>query len=215
MTMLQRICSRVLGVLGGASAAHAQEVTVKVGIVRSISTTPILMATEKGYFKEYGIKVVTENLDTAANAIALLAQNQLQLVAGGISAGYFNALEKNLPITMVLDRVSTPIGHNLMLRPDLKDQITQLQGPQGQDHRQQRPGLGLDLRGRQDAGDRGAHHHRRRDQGHSVHRNMRSRSPTRRSTPPSRSRRSPRNCSTAGHRGEVRRPRRAGQAAAR
>src|SRR2546422_4033889 len=42
----------------------------------------------------------------------------LQIVEGGISAGYFNALEKNLPVTMVLDRVSSPLGHNLMLRPD-------------------------------------------------------------------------------------------------
>ena len=39
--------------------------------------------------------------------IALLAQNQLQIVEGGISAGYFNALEKNLPITIVIDRVSS------------------------------------------------------------------------------------------------------------
>ena len=53
------------------------------------------------------------------------------MVAGGISAGYFNALEKNLPITIVLDRVSTPIGHNLMLRPDLKDQIKQLKQLKG------------------------------------------------------------------------------------
>ena len=45
------------------------------------------------------------------------------MVAGGISAGYFNAIEKNLPITIVADRVSTPIRHNLMIRPDLKDQI--------------------------------------------------------------------------------------------
>jgi NitT/TauT family transport system substrate-binding protein len=128
---LQRSLLVVLGVLGGTLAAHAQEVTVKVGTVRSISTTTILWAAEKGYFKQYGIKVVTENLETAANSIALLAQNQLQLVEGGISAGYFNALEKNLPVTMVLDRVSSPIGHNLMLRPDLKGQITQLRQLKG------------------------------------------------------------------------------------
>ena len=111
--------------------ARAQEVTIKVGTVRSISTATILWASEKGYFKEFGIKVVTETLDTAANSIALLAQNQLQLVEGGISAGYFNALEKNLPITMVLDRVSSPLGHNLMLRPDLKGQITELRQLKG------------------------------------------------------------------------------------
>jgi NitT/TauT family transport system substrate-binding protein len=42
---------------------------------------------------------------------------------GGISAGIFNALEKDLPITILSDRVSTPIGHNLMLRPELKDTV--------------------------------------------------------------------------------------------
>src|SRR5436190_6076325 len=110
----------------GVSAAQAEELTVKVGTVRSISTATILWASEKGYFKDYGIKVATETLDTASNSIALLAQNQLQMVEGGISAGYFNALEKNLPVTMVLDRVSSPLGHNLMLRPDLKDEIKEL-----------------------------------------------------------------------------------------
>jgi NitT/TauT family transport system substrate-binding protein len=119
-------CAIGVGVIAGTDIARAQETTVKVGTVRSISTVSILWAAEKGYFKEFGIKVVTENLDTAANSIALLAQNQLQIVEGGISAGYFNALEKSLPITMVLDRVSSPLGHNLMLRPDLKGQITRI-----------------------------------------------------------------------------------------
>ena len=102
---VQRALLACLAIIGGASAVYGQEVTVKVGAVRSISTAAILWGVEKGYFKDYGIKVVTETLDTAANSIALLAQNQLQLVEGGISAGYFNALEKNLPVTMVLDRV--------------------------------------------------------------------------------------------------------------
>ena len=52
-----------------------------------------------------------EDIDTSANMMALLAQNQLQIVEGGISAGYFNALEKGLPVTIVADRVSTPLGH--------------------------------------------------------------------------------------------------------
>src|SRR5258708_13307077 len=118
-----------LAVIGGAPVAHAKEVTVKIGTVRSISTAAILWGVEKGYFKDYGIKVVTETLDTAANSIALLAQNQLQLVEGGISAGYFNALEKNLPVTMALDRVSSPLGHNLILLPNLKHDITRSRQP--------------------------------------------------------------------------------------
>ena len=68
---------------------------------------------------------------STANVIALLAQNRYQIVAGGISAGIFNALEKNLPITILSDRVSTPIGHNLMLRPDLKDKVKSLKDLKG------------------------------------------------------------------------------------
>ena len=101
----------------------AAETAIKIGIARSTSNAAELMAIKNGYFKEFGIKLDWDDIDTTANVIALLAQGKYQIVAGGISAGYFNALEKNLPITMVADRVSTPIGHNLMLRPDLKDQI--------------------------------------------------------------------------------------------
>ena len=131
MNVLKKTLLACLAVAASAGVARAQEVTVKIGTVRSISTVAILWAVEKGYFKEFGIKVVNENLDTAANSIALLAQNQLQLVEGGISAGYFNALEKNLPVTMVLDRVSSPLGHNLMLRPDHQGKITELKQLKG------------------------------------------------------------------------------------
>ena len=135
MPAFQRTLLACLAVMAAGAvfnrAAPAQETTVKIGTVRSISTVSILWAVERGYFKEFGIKLVSENLDTASNSIALLAQNQLQIVEGGISAGYFNALEKNLPVTMVLDRVSSPLGHNLMLRPDLKDQITDLKQLKG------------------------------------------------------------------------------------
>jgi NitT/TauT family transport system substrate-binding protein len=124
IAMLKHNLMVCLAIVGGAAAAHAQDVTVKIGMVKSISSVATLTAIEKGYFKEFGIKVETEDLDTSANVIALLAQNRLQVVEGGISAGYFNALEKTLPITMVMDRVSSPLGHHLMLRPDLNGQIT-------------------------------------------------------------------------------------------
>ena len=114
-----------------AQEARAQETVVKIGMARSVSNGAELIAIEKGYFKELGIKVEIEDIDTSANTIALLAQNRLQIVAGGISAGYFNALEKGLPVPVIADRVSTPIGHNLMLRPDLKDQIKSLKDMKG------------------------------------------------------------------------------------
>ena len=131
MVILQRVLIASLAVAASGWAAQAQETTIKIGLVRSISNAANLWAVEKGYFREVGIKLQIEELDTSANTLALLAQNQLNMIEGGISAGYFNGLEKNLPITMVMDRVSSPLGHNLMLRPDLKGQITQLRQLKG------------------------------------------------------------------------------------
>jgi len=113
----------LLALLGLSGAALAQETTVRIGMARSTSNSAELMATNKGYFKQFGIKLEIEDIESSANVIALLAQGRLNMVAGGISAGYFNAIEKNLPVTIVADRVSTPIRHNLMIRPDLKDQV--------------------------------------------------------------------------------------------
>ena len=156
---------------------------MRIGVARSVSNGAELIAIEKGYFKEHNIKVEIELLDSSANAIALLAQGRLNMIAGGISAGYFNALEKNLPITIVADRVTTPIGHNLMLRPGPEGQREGSARAEGQDHRQQRPRLDLDLRDRQDAGDRRAVDRRRRGEDLSRSPRWRSRSTTRRWTP--------------------------------
>jgi NitT/TauT family transport system substrate-binding protein len=119
------IGATALLIAAGITGAAADETTVRVGLVRSITSGVTLLASERGYFKEAGIKVETEDLDTTANSIALLSQNRFDIIEGGIAAGYFNGLEKNLPITMVMDRVSTPTRHDLMLRPDLKGQITE------------------------------------------------------------------------------------------
>lgn len=112
-----------LALTGLATQSFAQEVVVKVGIAKALATAATMIAVEKGYFKEAGVKVEIENLDSAANVVTLLAQNQLQIVEGGIAVNYFNALERNLPLTIVADRVSTPLSHKLLIRPDLADII--------------------------------------------------------------------------------------------
>jgi NitT/TauT family transport system substrate-binding protein len=120
-----------LGVVSATGVARAEEITVHIALVRSISNGAELIALDRGYFKEYGLNVVIEDINTSANTIAMLATNRLQIIAGGISAGYFNALQKDVPITIIADRVSTPIRHNLMLRPDLKDEIKDLKQLKG------------------------------------------------------------------------------------
>src|SRR5882672_8537641 len=68
-----------------AQTQTAEQQTVRVGMVRALSSTATMIAIEKGYFKDYGIKVVIEDLDSSIDALAVVAQNRLQVVEGGIS----------------------------------------------------------------------------------------------------------------------------------
>src|SRR5258705_7449893 len=101
--LLTLAASLMASLVTGLAAAAAQETTINIGLVRSIANGANLWGIEKGYFKEAGINLKVEDLDTSANVLAMLAQNRLQIVEGGISAGYFNGLQKNLPIAMVVD----------------------------------------------------------------------------------------------------------------
>ncbi len=128
--MLKRELLAGAFLIAGLAVAHAED-TVRVGEVRSIGSGATLTAIDRGYFKDQGIKVELDAINSSANAFALLAQNRYQIVEGGLSAGYFNGLEKNLPIIAVADRASSPLAHNLMIRTDLKDQIKSIKDLKG------------------------------------------------------------------------------------
>jgi NitT/TauT family transport system substrate-binding protein len=130
MKTVGRILIAGLTFAGVSSASHAEE-TIKMGVVRSLANGALLLAQENGYLKQAGIKLELEYLQSSATGMASLAQGQLNIIAGGVSAGYFNALDKNLPITITIDRVTTPIRHNLMLRADLKGSVKSLKDLKG------------------------------------------------------------------------------------
>jgi NitT/TauT family transport system substrate-binding protein len=130
MKTFARLMLAGLGLAFAASAGHAEE-TIKIGVVRSVSNAALLIAQHKGYFKDAGMKVELEYLQSSSTGMASLAQGQLNIIAGGVSAGYFNALNKKLPIIITIDRVSTPNRHSLMIRPDLKDTVKSLKDLKG------------------------------------------------------------------------------------
>jgi NitT/TauT family transport system substrate-binding protein len=123
MISSSKITPALLVLALACGTARAQEQTVRIGMVRALSSAATMIAIEKGYFKELGIKVAVEDLDSSIDALALVAQGRLQVVEGGISAAYFNAVEKNFPVTIAIDRVSSPLSHKLIVRADLKDKI--------------------------------------------------------------------------------------------
>jgi NitT/TauT family transport system substrate-binding protein len=131
MSWMTRTAVVALAVSAMTSAAMAADATIRVGMVRAVSAGALLIAVERGYFKELGLNVVVEETDSSANVLALLSQNRFQVVMGGLSAGYFNAVEKGLPIVIAMSRVSTPIRHNLLLRADLSDRVKEIRQLKG------------------------------------------------------------------------------------
>lgn len=124
------------------AGAHAQKPLdkVKVALAKSVSNGAMLIAVERGYFKDAGIDVEMSDIDTAADALSLVAQNQIQIVGAGVSAGYFNAVDRGLPVTITISRVAFPAGHNLMIRPDLKDEIKSMKDMKGRNIASNGPG---------------------------------------------------------------------------
>jgi NitT/TauT family transport system substrate-binding protein len=112
--------------LAGVLPAAAQEQTIRIGTVYSIATVNNYTAIEKGWFKQFGINVEIETLDTSANVISLLATNHLQMIEGGISAAYFNAIDQKMPIIIAGDRTSTPLNHKLLVRKDLEGTVKRI-----------------------------------------------------------------------------------------
>ena len=112
-------------------AGAAEPITIHIAMARALSGVSTMAAIEKGYFREAGIEVVVDDLDSSANALFLLAQNKVQMVEGGVSAGYFNALEKGLPITIIADRATSPLGHKLIVRKDLEGSVKSIKDLEG------------------------------------------------------------------------------------
>ena len=98
-------------------------ITVKVGLLPIMSGANIYTAIEKGFFKDQGVNIELINFDTAARMIAPLTTGELYLGAGATSAGFYNALQRGLPIKVVADwnSATQPSTLALVARKDLVD----------------------------------------------------------------------------------------------
>lgn len=113
----------VLALLTAVPDRAEAQAKVVVGSVPGIAAAGTYIADAKGYFKEAGIDVQIANLASAADAMASLATNEFQVVEGGYSAGYWNALAKNFPIITAFERGSRPTNHKIVVPANMKDKI--------------------------------------------------------------------------------------------
>ncbi|HEY3916954.1 MAG TPA: ABC transporter substrate-binding protein [Stellaceae bacterium] len=106
-----------------AAQAPSSPQTVVIGVVPSVPAAATYLAVEKGYFKEAGVEVDLQNIDSSSTAMALLASGRMQVVEGGVAPNYWNALASGLPVIMALERASSPLYHDVLIRKDLVGKI--------------------------------------------------------------------------------------------
>src|SRR5437764_7987378 len=129
--MNRRRALRVIG-LGGAMAATARPWRgraaeldeVKIGTPLVISDAPIVIAEQKGFCREQGIRTTVINLVTGSQMVAPLGTGQIDIAAAATSAGLFNSAARGIGLKIVADKGSNLPGYAyvaLLVRRELVD----------------------------------------------------------------------------------------------
>jgi NitT/TauT family transport system substrate-binding protein len=78
--------------------------TLKIVLLPFFSFAPYHIADAEGYFTEEGIKIEPIRFDDASQAVPALAQGQLDVNAGFVNVGLFNAIAAGTNIKVVADK---------------------------------------------------------------------------------------------------------------
>ena len=107
---------------GGQPAGKTD--AVKVAHAPSLLFAPLYLAIDKGYFAEQGIEVQLETVTAGQDAMALAANNQLDVVVAGFGVATFNAIDRGLDLKVVGSMGRQPNSGRptaLMVRKELLD----------------------------------------------------------------------------------------------
>ena len=99
--------------------------TVRVAYNPQLPAAPVLVAVDKGYYREQGIEVEMERAENAAAVFQALAAGEVDVGRGAISAGTFNALNRGVDMRIVATGHAEPptgrAGNPVVVRKDLWD----------------------------------------------------------------------------------------------
>jgi NitT/TauT family transport system substrate-binding protein len=106
------------------SVARAQARKVTLGIVNTISDAPYFIADARGYFRDEGLAVEILPFPSGAKMISSLSTGDLDISGGAVSAGLYNANEREIAIKIVADKARNGPGYgfqSIIVRKDLID----------------------------------------------------------------------------------------------
>jgi NitT/TauT family transport system substrate-binding protein len=96
-----------------AAPAIGQGLTkVKLGVPNAATDVGYFVAHARGYFKDEGLDVEIIPFDSAARMIAPMASGELQVAAGGPSAGLYNGVARGIDIRMVSDKSKNVVNRS-------------------------------------------------------------------------------------------------------
>lgn len=117
------LCAGLAVATGGLAQAQGVD-TVKVGNNGVVSDAVFYIAEQHGFFAKQRIKVEFVLFDSGPKMIAPLGTGQIDVGAGALSAGLFNAVGRGIDVKVVADKGSMPPGYlyvPLLVRKDLVD----------------------------------------------------------------------------------------------
>lgn len=104
------------------SAPLAAERAVSIIYVPSTLFAPLFVAVERGYFSKAGVAVRLTPIGAGQHAVALVAAGKVDVAATGLSAAFFNAARRSLPVRLICSagyQPQTAHPSALMIREDL------------------------------------------------------------------------------------------------
>lgn len=83
-------------------------VKVTVGLLASTTDSGILVGQAHGYFQQEGIGLDPQHFQTLVDMVAPISSGQLDVAAGALAAGLYNAAGRNIGVRIVADKGQDP-----------------------------------------------------------------------------------------------------------
>lgn len=99
---------------------------MKIGVVHATSAAGIYYALEKGYFAEQGITLEMTGMRNMVDMVAPLTTGDLDIGAGGVASGVFNAFERDIGLRLIAGYIVYVVGDRFsmwLVRKDLAGQV--------------------------------------------------------------------------------------------
>ena len=123
-TLRKLLVSTIAGICLYGQAAAQDKLVINVGVPNAATDVGYFVAHKRGYFAAEGLDVRFQTFDSAARMIPVLAAGDLQVGAGGPSAGLYNAFARDIDIRIVADKSRNQTGQGsqkLLVRKELWD----------------------------------------------------------------------------------------------